>query len=299
MRRTITRREFAMGGGALLLGASAAHARQPNWPSALAAIERSAGGRLGAYVLDTRTGRGFGWRQGERFTQCSTFKLSLAALVLREADAGRIALDEIVPYSRTDLLPVSPVTAANLDKGGMTIAALAEAAQLTSDNAAANLLLRRLGGPQRLTAFWRELGDPHARLDNYEPELNRVPPGAVHDTATPAGMARSVARFAVGGALSPPSRARLQGWMIATGTGMRRIRAALPDGWRGGDKTGTAGSTGLPDRVNDIAVLFPPGNRAPLVVVGFYEAPGHFDAIRSQDEAVLQQLGEVAIRWTP
>lgn len=299
MASPFTRRSFTLGGSALLLSAGTACARMAkrDWQAELAAIEHKAGGRLGVFVLNTRTGQGIGWRQHERFTQCSTFKLSLAALILRESDAKRLSLDEVLPFTRADLLAASPVTTANLDRGGMTIAQLAEAAQRTSDNAAANLLLRRLGGPQRLTEFWRELGDPVARLDNYEPALNRVAPGEVRDTASPEGIARSAAKFVVGDVLAPPSRALLQDWMVATQTGLRRIRAALPSGWRGGDKTGTAGSAGLPDRVNDIAVLFPPGNLATLVVVGFYEAPGHFDSIRPEDEAVLQQVGEVAIRW--
>ena len=36
---------------------------------ALATIEREAGGRLGAFVLDTGDGRGVGHRAGERFYQ--------------------------------------------------------------------------------------------------------------------------------------------------------------------------------------------------------------------------------------
>jgi len=302
------RRHFALGTGALLLAGCSVGKSQANTEKnvdprsalaegALAQLEQDAGGRLGAFVLDSATGRSFGLRHGERFGMCSTFKLSLAAYLLREADAGRINLQELIPFTKADLMSVSPVTTAHLGQGGMTIGALAEATQITSDNAAANLLLRRIGGPQAITQFWQELGDPASRLDRFEPELNLVPPGELRDTVTPEGIARSVAKFALGNVLIPASRVRLADWMARTETGLRRIRAALPTGWRGGDKTGTGSSKGHPNKYNDIAVLYPPAGRAPLVVAGFYEATTYFDGMRAEDEAVLKRLGEIAVQW--
>ncbi len=71
----------------------------------------------------------------------------------------------------------------------MSIVALAKAAQTQSDNGAANILLRNIGGPAALTAFWRALGDDVSRLDRYEPELNTSHDGDPRDTTTPAAMA--------------------------------------------------------------------------------------------------------------
>ena len=122
-------------------------------------------------------------RGGERFGMCSTFKLPLAALILREADQGNFSLQDFVPYTRDDMLPHAPVTTEHLEDGGMTIEALAEAAQTTSDNPAANLLLRLIDGPQGFTHRLRTAGDTVTRLDRYELELNYVPKGEVrgHD----------------------------------------------------------------------------------------------------------------------
>lgn len=295
---TIDRRGFALGSLALLLPACAQAApARSDAAKRLAAIEQASGGRLGAYILDTRSGRGTGWRASERFAMCSTFKLSLAALALREAAAGRAALDEPLAFTRADLLGNSPETGKHVEEGRMTIAALAEAAQRYSDNAAANLLLRRFGGPAGLTRFWREIGDRQTRLDRFEPELNRVAPGEVRDTTTPEAMARGIARLLTGNVLAAADRARLAGWMSETATGMKRIRAALPADWHGGDKTGTAGYAGMATKINDIAILYPPGGRAPLLVTAYYESPSTAEAVRPQDEAVLRQVGEVAVAW--
>ena len=301
----IDRRGFALGAGALAIAGCAkpvAHGRERaerfDGPARLAAIEAAASGRLGVFVLDTASGRGFGWRAGERFGMCSTFKLSLAAFALREIDAGRLDPAEVLPYSAADLLPVSPVTAANVATRGMPVLALAAAALITSDNTAANLLLHRLGGPPAMTRFWRELGDPVSRLDNTEPLLNRVRPGEVHDTTSPEAMAHSIARFVTGDVLSGGSRTRLVDLMEQTRTGLSRLRGALPAGWRAGDKTGTGLHAGIANKVNDFAVFYPPA-RAPMVVTALYEAPGYYDTIRPQDEAVLRRVGEVAAAWLP
>ena len=264
---------------------------------ALATIEREAGGRLGAFVLDTGDGRGVGHRAGERFGMCSTFKLSLAAIVFGEAEKGTLRLDERLSFARADLVPHSPVTELHADEGHMTVEALAEATQITSDNTAANLLLARLGGPAVVTAFWRELGDAGSRLDRMEPQMNFVPPGEERDTVIPEGIARSAAKITTGEVLSPASRARLIEWMERTETGKKRIRAGLPAGWRGADKTGTGIAKGMPNRTNDIALLMPPGGRAPIVVVGFMEADGEYEDVRPGDEAALAKLGRAAVAW--
>ena len=267
----------------------------------LGQLERQAGGRLGVMVRDTATGRGFGWRQDERFAQCSTFKLSLAALVLAEIDAGRAHGDDVLAYSVLDILPNSPVTEAAAGSHGLTILTLAQAAVERSDNLAANLLLARFGGPAGLTAFWRKLGDSVSRLDNTEPALNHVAPGAVHDTTTPAAMAATLARLLTGPALSGAARALLWGWMKACATGLDRLRAGLPaagrTAWQAGDKTGTYTDTGAIAHVNDVALLLAPAGdarfRSPLAVVACYDPPGTPDAVRASDAAVLAAVARI------
>ena len=52
----------------------------------LAALEKRTGGRLGVFVLDTKSNVSFGRRQDERFAMCSTFKALSAAFVLARFD---------------------------------------------------------------------------------------------------------------------------------------------------------------------------------------------------------------------
>ena len=74
-------------------------------------------------------------------------------------------------------------------------------------------------------------------------------------------------RLLIEDALSASSRDRLIGWLLASKTGARRLRAGLPADWRVGDKTGS-GNNGT---ANDVAIALPPG-RAPILIAAYYTA---------------------------
>lgn len=296
LRRAVLR---GFGGAVFFAGAGAgasAPASANTIDRALAKLEKDSGGRLGVHALDTATGRTLGCNQDKRFGMCSTFKLLLAAAVLREADAGRIDLAKKIHYTKADMVFHAPVTEANLGKVGMSVRDLAEAAQVTSDNVAANLLIKRLGGPAGFTAKLREMSDTITRIDRYEPEMNRVPVGEIRDTTTPRAMAETVARVLIGDVLKPNSRATLIEWMVATKTGLKRIRAGLPKEWHVGDKTGTGHHPTSANKHNDVAIIWPPG-RAPIIVTVYFEAAKYFDELRAEDDAVLSKVGELVATW--
>jgi beta-lactamase class A len=222
------------------------------------------GGRLGVAALDTGTGRWLRHDEDGRYAMASTFKWVLAAAILAEVEAGRLALDRELSFTRADLVSHAPVVEANLERGRLPVERLCAAIVEVSDNTAANLLLARIGGPAGLTRFCRAHGDGVTRLDRNEPELNANLPGDPRDTTSPAAMAGLMRTLLLGDALRPASRARLIGWMQGATTGLQRLRAGLPSGWRVGDKTGN-GANGA---ANDLAIAFPP-RRAPILTASF------------------------------
>lgn len=227
---------------------------------------------------------------------CSTFKLPLAAAILQRADQGKLKLDTVVPYGKDDMLAYAPVTQKNLDKGGMPIGDLAEAAQKTSDNVAANLLLKQIGGPGGFTQFFRDVGDTVTRLDRYEPDMNAGGvDGDERDTTTPQAMAETVRKLLLTDTLSNGSRQTLRNWMIDTKTGLKRLRAGFAPEWTAGDKTGTA-IDGKLGKYNDVAVAWPAA-RAPLVVAAYFNVPQTSEDIEDQHQAVLAEVGRIASTW--
>lgn len=251
----------------------------------LAQLEQAHGGRLGVCAIDSGSGRRLGYRAGERFAMCSTFKLALAAQVLARVDDGKESLTRRVPFGEKDLLEYAPITRERVTSGGMTVEELCSAIVEVSDNTAANLLLDSVGGPEGFTAWLRIQGDSVTRLDRNEPGLNSNQPDDQRDTTTPAAMTATMERLLVGNVLSARSRERLLGWMERCAKGMARLRAGFPLGWRVGDKTGSC----LNNATNDLAIAFPPAG-GPVLVAVYYTGSTEGKEAR---EAVLAEAARL------
>jgi beta-lactamase class A len=249
----------------------------------LAAMEKQLGLRINVAALDTGNGNSIFYRESERVLMCSTFKVMLVAATLERVDAGQEHLDRVIHYQKSDLLDYTPETSKNLAHG-MSVRALCAAAIMFSDNTAANLLFAGVGGPEGLTRFARDLGDSRTRFDRVEVALN-VPDGE-RDTTMPSAMLADLRDILLGDTLSAVSRKQLADWMIACTTGLTRLRAGLPAGWRAGDKTGSGGI----GQLNDVAILWPPGNRAPVLICAYTQ--GNTPNNAAHDHA-LADIGKI------
>jgi len=260
-----TRRQWLAGalGAVGALAAGSASAESPD--KALKRIRERIGGRIGVHALDSQSGKRWGMDDNSRYAMASTFKLPLAAALLWQVDRKAFTLDHALAIKATDLLPNSPAVEAKLTAGvdAMTIRELCGAIVTQSDNAAANVLLNGIGGPPAFNQFMRTIGDEVTRLDRHEPALNTNLPGDPHDTTSPRVMVDNMLKIFTQDVLSIPSRALLIDWMIASRTGMDRVRAGLPRSWNPGDKTGT-GENGA---FNDLVVAYPPRRRPVFAAV--------------------------------
>ncbi|MFG6198829.1 class A beta-lactamase [Nonomuraea sp. JJY05] len=258
-----------LAGGALPAGAASATSSvqalsgEAQARKELRALEASFKGRIGAYAIDTATGRTIGYRSNERFPLLSTFKAMACAAVLHKASTSDPGLmEKVVRWTADDLKPNSPTTEEHV-KDGLTVSRLCEATITLSDNTAGNMVLKQIGGPAGLTRYFRTLKDPISRLDRWETELNDWTPKEKRDTTTPSSIARDLRAVTTGNALTAKDREQLNAWMIATKTGDARIRAGLPKTWTIGDKTGTNGAFG---GANDIAVIWPKKGASPIIM---------------------------------
>ena len=294
MTNLMTRRALMAGAATLpamgFVGSAYAAPAQTNFAEQLAALEKRSKGRLGVAILDTGTGALESYRGEERFALCSTFKLLLAAAILARVDAGEEQLDRMVPFSKADIIPNSPIAEKHLDKGEASVAELCAGSIQYSDNAAANLLLATMGGPAGLTRFLASQGDDVTRLDRTEPTLNLFTPGEIRDTTTPEAMVRTMERLLLGDVLSAASRKQLGDWLIGNQTGDAKLRAGLPRVWTVGDKTGM----GPKGETNDVAILWPVSGKPILVAVYLSECDEPVDA----RNAVHAEIGRmIAVRF--
>ena len=213
------------------------------------------------YAVNFESRRTVSRLDGEMFAMCSTFKTYACARVLQMVERGERSLDQMVMVEPDGIVANSPVTGPRAG-GEMTLAELCQAMLQVSDNTAANLVLRTIGGPQAITAFARSIGDDRTRLDRWETELNSAVPGDPRDTSTPYALGNGFRRLLAGDVLAPPQRQRLEDWMRANQTSS--MRAGLPPGWTSADKTGSGdyGST------NDVGIVYgPEGQRILLALM--------------------------------
>lgn len=253
---------------------------------ALKQLEMTGGGKLGVSIYDYNGRRWYGRHENERFALCSTHKCITAAHVLSRVDRGEETLARTVAIRSEDIQSYAPV-AKKHEGGTLTIAELCEASMIWSDNTAANLLFDSVGGPGKVTAFVRSLGDRTTNLDRYEPEMNRVEPGDPRDTSTPLAMTKLLMKLSLGNVLSPASREQFNRWLIGNKTGDKRLRGGAPAGWIAGDKTGS----GFKKEINDIGVFWPP-QRKPIVISAYY-ADGNGETADDRG-AVLIEVGRLA-----
>ena len=290
------RGEFFGGVSALALAVSTPvrAAAATAYSEELAALERSTGGRLGVFAIDTNSGKTLGYRAHERFLMCSTFKLPLAAMVLRKIDLGVESFARRIPYSTADLLENAPVAQQNVARGYMTVREALAAAVRVSDNTAANLLLASVGGPSGFTKGIRQLGDTETILAHGEPALNDpLRPGQTGDTTTPSAMAYDARDMVVGDKyLQEKTRGLLQRWLIQCETGLTLLRAGFPKSWTAGDKTGMGGghtAYGDSDTRNDIAIGWA-ASGAPIVVTAYLTGVTVRATVR---DAALASVGRI------
>ncbi|MBU1347079.1 MAG: class A beta-lactamase [Alphaproteobacteria bacterium] len=253
----------------------------------LTALEQAGGGRLGFVAHDLGTGRQLIARADERFVYCSTFKMYLAAATLLRVRAGQEQLDRAVPITRSDMISHAPVTEPAIGST-LTVERLMQGIVEVSDNPAANLLLKALGGIAAMQAFYRGIGDDSTRVDRFEPEMNRL--DGDKDTITPAQSVANIHRLFIDPAspLSAESQARVLGWMFSSPTGADRLKAGVPSRWRVAHKTGTGGY----GPTNDIGILYPPSGE-PIVVAAYYHATA--DTTDAQNAAVIAQATRMAL----
>jgi beta-lactamase class A len=256
----------------------------------------------------------------------SVFKLPLGIFVFHKAAEGAFSLDEKVTLTEDDISPLySPISARFAEKKVYTIEELVAVTVAQSDNAAADLLMKRTGGPEALTRFFQERGFKDFRVDRYEYEMQPQSVGAPplpprmtpqqysevrqkvplarqqaamtlyladpRDRMSPATAARMLAALDVGKLLSPELTKKMMAILEGTTTGPGRLKAGIPEGAKIYHKTGTGASVeGVNAATNDIGIIALPDGRKLAVAV--FLAGAELPA--KQREAVIADVASFA-----
>ena len=280
-----------------------------------AIADRARPGVLGVSLTNLESGETWLFNGDLRFPMQSVFKAPLGAAVLNEVDAGRVDLDQVITIDEEDISPAhSPIADAWPQRRDYTVRELLVAAVGGSDNTAADVLMKLIGGPGAVTAWLNDNHVSEIRIDRYERELqpdsvglgsfriawkgdeafraarDRLPPATRltamnayladdRDTASPRGMLTFFHALQEEELLSPTSRALLMKIMTETTTGADRLKAGFPPGSVFAHKTGAARTDlGVNPATNDIGIVTLPDGRRYAVAVflkaATLDAPG-------------------------
>src|SRR5215208_2522455 len=127
---------------------------------ALDAILTQSGGELALAAMNLTTGEELARNDQRSMLTASVFKLPLLVEVFRQAEAGALDLDERVTLRAEDVVRGSGILRDFGPGLQPTLRDLAMMMVIVSDNSATNLLLDRVGGPQRVNATMRDLKLP-------------------------------------------------------------------------------------------------------------------------------------------
>jgi|SRR5579859_436071 len=291
--------------------------------------QRARPGVLGFGLMNLESGEFFVENGDRTFPMVSVFKLPLAASVLSEVDAGALNLAEMVTLRGLDLSPpFSPIADAWPMRSTYSLGELFTAALRDSDNTAADVLMRRIGGPGAISGWLQNRKIQDVRVDRYERELAtdtlgmasfraawkgaaafdaaiETVPAALRraatlrymadprDSATPRGMLGLLRKLDDGELLSRASTHLILKTLQETERGADRIKAGFPPEVSYAHRPGTSGADqGLSAAFNDVGIFVLPDKRR-YAIAAFLTGS---TAPEKDRAALLAELGRLAIK---
>lgn len=280
-------------------------------------------------VLNIDGGETWALSATRAFPMQSVFKAPLGAAVLAQVDAGRLSLDEVITLTELDLSPpYSPVADAWPRVKSYTVRDLLVRAVGGSDNTAADVLMKRIGGPGVVQAWLTDKHIRDLRIDRYERELQTdvygmapfrpewrgeaafatvlgaVPPDTRRaamaaylsdrrDTATVSAALDFLRKLVARQLLSPQSTDLLLQIMTESPTGQNRLKAGLPPDATLAHKTGTGRTDlGVNPATNDIGVIRLKDGRRYGVAVFLAGSP----ASDAERDAMIADVARAVVR---
>lgn len=257
-------------------------------------IVRDARADVGVALIHVESGALLAVRGDQRYPMASVYKLPIAVELLTQVAQGTLALDRQVAIGPSDIRACCSLSRRH-PRGGVsiTVGELLELMIVESDNTAADLVLKLVGGPPAVEHRMRALGFTAINVNRYEGDIafdmvgvinpppvaewtlelqrrlvSEVGPAALQaararytsdprDTSTPDEMARFLARLQLGNLLAPRYTDLLLDMMARAQTGPRRLRALLPPDTILAHKTGTTAVV-----INDVGIIALPEDSA-------------------------------------
>lgn len=223
---------------------------------------------------------------GERhFPMQSVFKFHIALAVLAEVDKGKLSLDQQITLTKEQLLQESfwsPLRDENPNGGLFTIARLIQYSVSHSDNTACDELIRLIGTPKTVEAYFKQQQIRDIQITYNEEQMQAKWENMFQNWTTPRAASHTLQLFYENKnqLLTKSSYDFFWKTNFETTTGEHRIQGLLPKGTRVAHKTGWSGThpeTGITAAVNNIGIVFLPNGEYFILSVFVSESKEDFD----------------------
>jgi beta-lactamase class A len=169
--------------------------------AAITDVDRHLDGVLGVAIVDLSTGQSYMLHADEILPTASSIKIAILAELFRQAQQGKINLNDSYTLQQTDLVGGSGIAEALTP--GLTRLTLRDVAALmisVSDNSATNVIIDRVG-MENVNALLDSLGLTHTRLRRKMMDLKAAGEGR-ENISTPREMVRLLEALYRGKALN-------------------------------------------------------------------------------------------------
>ena len=208
-----------------------------------------------------------------RFPLMSVAKFHLALTVLHHLDKADQPLDTELLVKKEDLRPdtYSPMRDRYPDGNfTMTVGDLLRYSISQSDNIAADILYKYVGGPKAVQKYMEKLKIPDVNISLTEAEMEAEEMNEYENWCTPASAVLAMETFLQSNLFPQSYKLFLERALVDTSTGKDKIRALLPKGKvLVGHKTGSSrrNEYGIKIADNDLAFcVLPDGSHYSLAV---------------------------------
>jgi beta-lactamase class A len=207
----------------------------------------------------------------------SVFKFPLAVTALHLVEQGKLSLDQSIRFLPADRI--------------LLLRELLGLAVSQSDNVAADIVLRTIGGPAIVNSYMDSIGVTGFHLEDGEDGLAREVTAQYRNWFEPAGAVQLLRRMSDNSPLTPEHTRILLTWMQDAATGQKRIKGDLPPGTIVMHKTGSSGTRdGVTFATNDIGLITLPDGRRLAIAIFVSDSKAGDDA----RDAVIARIAKAA-----
>ena len=261
----------------------------------ITAIAKEAKGTVGISILNIESKKAFSFNGDLHLPMQSVMKFPIAITVLHQIDEGKFKLDQLIQLNKKDLKKLfnSPILddhPANIIN--VSIRELLSYMVSYSDNAACDILLNTVGGPEQVENYMHFLGVKNIAVKASEHQMAEAWEVQFTNWCEPNAMIKLLNIAYQPEFLSKKNHAFLWKILQETSTGPKQIKGLLPLGTIVAHKTGRSGTNeqGITAATNDVGIISLPNGKHLALAIFISNSPADLNT----RESIIARIAKVA-----